>query len=604
MITKTLQSIGRRALRAFAVGLLAALGAGPLYAQEPLSPAVIDQINVLLQEKQARTPAQQKISSQLLYALHASRGQVPRSVAKIYIRAADALNPSGSNFVRVVIRGPVAIGFLKQIEQLGGTVTHYSARDRSIAATVPLAALETLAANPDVRRITPAPHVTTNVGALTSQGFISHRANQAVTMGYTGAGVKVGVLSDSAEAVASLIATGDLPVGTTVVAEIIGGPGSSEGTAMMEIIHDLAPGAQLFFATAFNGPASFADNIRTLRFVYGCDIIVDDVTYSDEGAFQDGLIAKAVNDVTADGALYFSSAGNGGNVTSGTSTTWEGDFVDGGGSALLPGYSLQSFAGQTFNRLLSTAGVVDLQWSDPLAGSSNDYDLFILNAAGTAVIAASTTAQTGTQDPLEEIFDPAGIPGNSRIVIAKTAAAAARALHLNIFFGDSQLQFATSGATSGHNAGASTVGTAATYWNSAHTGTKPFVGGAANPTEIFSSDGPRKIFYTPAGAPITPGNLLFATNGGTNLVKPDIAAADGAVAKTPGFLPFFGTSAAAPHAAAIAALVKSARPDYTNAQILTAMLQTALDIRAPGLDRDSGHGIVMGLEAVTYALTH
>ena len=182
MITKTLQSIGRRALRAFAVGLLAALGAGPLYAQEPLSPAVIDQINVLLQEKQARTPAQQKISSQLLYALHASRGQVPRSVAKIYIRAADALNPSGSNFVRVVIRGPVAIGFLKQIEQLGGTVTHYSARDRSIAATVPLAALETLAANPDVRRITPAPHVTTNVGALTSQGFISHRANQAVTM--------------------------------------------------------------------------------------------------------------------------------------------------------------------------------------------------------------------------------------------------------------------------------------------------------------------------------------------------------------------------------------------------------------------------------------
>lgn len=63
-------------------------------------------------------------------------------------------------------------------------------------------------------------------------------------------------------------------------------------------------------------------------------------------------------------------------------------------------------------------------------------------------------------------------------------------------------------------------------------------------------------------------------------VKPDIAAADGASAKTPGFLPFFGTSAAAPHAAAIAALIKSARPDYTAAQILTAMKATALDIRA------------------------
>jgi hypothetical protein len=130
--------------------------------------------------------------------------------------------------------------------------------------------------------------------------------------------------------------------------------------------------------------------------------------------------------------------------------------------------------------------------------------------------------------------------------------------------------------------------------------------GSANPTETFSSDRPRKIFFKPDGTAITPGNVLFATNGGETLVKPDIAAADGVTTRTgpPFFSPFFGTSAAAPHAAAIAALVKSARPDYTNAQIVTAMLATALDIRAPGLDPDSGHGIVMALEAVNYALTH
>ena len=99
----------------------------------------------------------------------------------------------------------------------------------------------------------------------------------------------------------------------------------------------------------------------------------------------------------------------------------------------------------------------------------------------------------------------------------------------------------------------------------------------ANTTETFSSDGPRKIFYNAAGAPITPGNLLFATGGGTTLQKPDLTAADGVVTHTPGFNPFFGTSAAAPHGAAIAALVRSARPDYTVAQTKAAMTSSALD---------------------------
>ena len=108
----------------------------------------------------------------------------------------------------------------------------------------------------------------------------------------------------SVASLAVLIATGDLPAGTTVVPGESGNPGSSEGTAMMEIIvDDGPPGAQLFFATASNGTASFAANIRTLRNTYGCDIIVYDFTYFNEGVFQDGSIAQAVNDVVASGAL-------------------------------------------------------------------------------------------------------------------------------------------------------------------------------------------------------------------------------------------------------------------------------------------------------------
>ena len=85
------------------------------------------------------------------------------------------------------------------------------------------------------------------------------------------------------------------------------------------------------------------------------------------------------------------------------------------------------------------------------------------------------------------------------------------------------------------------------------------------------------------------------------LIKPDAAAADGVYTATPGFLPFFGTSAAAPHAAAIAALVKSARPSLTNTQILQVLHSTTLDNMEPGIDRDSGYGILSAINAVTAA---
>jgi subtilisin family serine protease len=366
---------------------------------------------------------------------------------------------------------------------------------------------------------------------------------------------------------------------------------------------------RLFFASAFNSPDNFADNIRLLRNTYHCDVIVDDVGWSDEGVFQDTVIANAVDDVTQSGAMYFSSAGNSGNVTSGTASAWEGDFKPGG---TLGPYTLHSFGPATFNRLLTVTGVVDLQWSDPFGASSNDYDLFILNAAGTAVLAASTDIQDGTGNPFEEVFSPSGFPANARVVIAASPGAQARALHLENFFGE-PLSITTPGQTHGHAATAGCVldnpsctgrafGVAAVAWNSARGILRPFPGGALNPTESFSSDGPRRMFFHQNGTPITPGNVLFATDGGLQLVKPDVAAADGVSCKTPGFSPFFGTSAAAPHAAAIAALLKSAKPSSTGAQIYHAMTSTAVDIRAAGVDRDSGYGIAMALAALNALL--
>src|SRR5262249_25104181 len=155
--------------------------------------------------------------------------------------------------------------------------------DRSIRALVPLAQVEALAARKDVRFIQPAVTFRTNAGSVTSEGDVAHRANTArTTFGVDGTGVKVGVLSDSVDFLAASQASNDL--GPVTVLPGQAGVGSGEGTAMLEIVHDLAPGAELFFATAFNGPASFAQNIRALR-AAGCQIIIDDVSYSNESPF-------------------------------------------------------------------------------------------------------------------------------------------------------------------------------------------------------------------------------------------------------------------------------------------------------------------------------
>jgi hypothetical protein len=113
------------------------------------------------------------------------------------------------------------------------------------------------------------PGAGTNVGARTSQGDITHRANVARSRyGVDGTGIKIGVLSDGVVNLATAKLTGDVPDDVVVL------PGQTgvgdEGTAMLEIIHDLAPGAKLFFATAFSSIGRFAQNIKDLR-TAGCD---------------------------------------------------------------------------------------------------------------------------------------------------------------------------------------------------------------------------------------------------------------------------------------------------------------------------------------------
>jgi hypothetical protein len=612
-----------------------------------LSPQVLDQIQALEEEKAARTPAQRKISSRLLYGLKMHRGQpIARGVPTL--RSDIAIAPDGT--VLVDINAQVTDAVLRQIKALGGEVLSSFPRYSAIRARLPVTRMETLANLPEVKSIRPADEATTNKlsppqpaslpedrgsflprnvrpsraereaqvraqlrealprlaqtrtgNALadgpitnvvnTSQGDVAHRAALArSTFGVDGSGIRIGVLSDGVDTLAARQASGDLPPIVTVLAGQAGS--GDEGTAMLEIVYDLAPGAQLFFATAFNGQASFAQNILDLQ-TAGCDIIVDDVFYFAEPVFQDGIIAQAVNTVTTAGALYFSSAGNSGNKNDNTSGVWEGDFVAIAAPGVIGGTAHNFGGGVNSNQItVDSLSLFTLQWSDASGGSANDYDLYLLNAALTTVLNASTSSQTGTQNPFEAIDSGAFNDVGNRLVIIQFSGAA-RYLHLNANRG--RLNLNTSGQTSGHAAAVDAFGVAAV--DVATAGGGAFVGGATNPVETYSSDGLRRVFYTENGTAITPGN--FSATGGAVRQKPDIAAADCVATATPNFNPFCGTSAAAPHAAAIAALLLEANPSLVTAGVRSIFSTSSRDIEVGGVDRDSGVGIVDAFLAVS-----
>ncbi|GAB4190401.1 MAG: S8 family serine peptidase [Wenzhouxiangellaceae bacterium] len=551
----------------------------------------MQQIQALYQEKLTRSPAQTKIDSQLLL-MRDTDGFSIRQVS-VPLRRHIALDASGR--VEVDITARVSDGLLAAIEGHGGVIVNSVPRFNSIRAWLPLRSLEGLAEDDAVTNIRPADQYMLQM-INTTEGDVAHATNIARSQFQVdGSGTLTCAMSDSVDALADLQTSGDLPPGVTVLPGQSGNPGTSEGTALLEIIFDMAPGADLAFATGSGGAAQMAQNILDLA-ALGCNIIVDDVLYLNEGVFQDDIIAQAVESVVADEVMYITSAGNSGNLSNGTAGVWEGDFAATALPAPLNGAGLAAHdfgGGENGNTItIDSPFFFTLQWADPLDGSGNDYDLFMLDSTLNTVLAASTNTQNGSQDPFEFIDSQAADDTNNRLVIVQFSGEA-RFLHLNTHRG--QLDIGTDGQIFGHPAAANAITIAAV--NVATAAGAPFAGGAANPVEVFSSDGPRRIFFNANGTPVN------GANRGTMSVirnKPDLTAADGVSTATPGFNPFFGTSASAPHAAGIAALMRelaSTNLPQTGLFVNDAtdiLNSTALDIETPGFDRDSGNGIIMG----------
>ena len=616
----------------------------PGRAQGEIPEKVRQQIAELLADKDARTPAQMKLGSHLIYAARTARGQRITKSLESLPQSTSALSMRGSR-VHVDVNGEITDDLIAAVKRAGGQVESAFPEYHTMQAWVPLLACEHLAERADIGSIMPAampvmasqpvrkPALKKPVrsfrrrtGALFSPpqqhntvdigGVIGEGADQVQALGYLGTGIKIGVMSDGVDSLSALQSAGSLPQSITVVQGQAGS--GDEGTALMSVIYDMAPGAQMFYASAHISEANMAANIHTLVDTYHINILVDDVNWSDEGMFQDTVISQAITYATSHGVLCFTAAGNNNNFDSGTSGTWLGDFSDSGQtippvSGNVP-YHLHTFGTNSLGQMIILNPVSPqpdqqapgfwfvLQWDDPWNCPTNQYYLFVYSSQSQNITGGSTNpvACSSFYHPLQYIAQG---QNNVSLIVAKDATAATRVLDINT--GRAQLGRYSDSAVYGHSASSNEVVVAAAevyYTNGVIGGGAIFTGGADNPVDLISSDGPRPMFFDPNG------NLLnanaanpytIAGGGGVTLPKVDITASDGVNTVVPKYNPFGGTSAAAPHAAAIGALLKSANPYVSNANIVAAMKSTALPVTANFIQTDGvfprtqGAGIAM-----------
>jgi subtilisin family serine protease len=513
---------------------------------------------------------------------------------------------------------------------------------------------------------------------VTSQGDFAQysdvvRANNA---GLTGAGVTVGIISDSFDCYGVYdqpgsgvpasgvrgyapfgFATDDagfdetngyLPVSVNVLKEgactnytpSLFLPFADEGRAMMQIVHDVAPGAALAFYTGANTEADFAAGITALA-AAGATVIADDIGYYDEPFFQDGIIAQAIDAAAAKGVAYFSAAGNDGQLSyenNAPSFATAGSGTNAGEMLLtfgMNGATPQTFLPVTIPPLFPGEFIaLIVEWDQPYVtgapgspGATSQIDLCVTGAPANSVVlnldsnstnSVTCTGPTNGVDPEQVLIlgNPASNNANTtpqqvHLVIGLQNGSAHRPGLIKVVVaangapGTSIDSFYTPGPTlQGHPraAGAAAIG-AAFFAETPRCGTtavavlEPYSAAGGDPI-LFDSSGNRLAtpqqrqkpnFVGPDGVNTSFFGFPLAGSGFNDTSSVQQCQNDAT------YNNFFGTSAATPHVAGVAALMLQANPALTPAQIVDALQSTALPMPVganPTPDDLSGYGFI------------
>lgn len=451
---------------------------------------------------------------------------------------------------------------------------------------------------------------------INSEGVALHSADLLQNQGVTGAGVSIGAISDGVSNLAASQAANELPAVT-----VLGVGAGDEGTAMLELIHDMAPGAALLFQTTGGSVVAHVNAMTNLA-ANGANVIAEDIAFDTEPAFQQGLASQTAEALALAGVSMHSSAGNRGanhaaRVTAtGTATGPDGNAGPFVGCSVNPTNTVAIAPGgdTTFDVVLgNNGGSFTLQWSEPRAifptvgqGGFTDLDLYIMDQTGTQCLFQSTGSQgNGIGDTIERIVFGAGLGGTPVKVVVNLFGSfgAAAAPVIDLRWRGTQAQTDAPTRAGSLNPDSNYIGLATS---------SAAINATSGLLEGFSSGGPVQLGLTTlwngAGNPGIAGAAPVATP------APNWTAADGTSISgaggfgsvviscptaTQGGCLFFGTSAAAPHAAGCDALVRdafnnpAASPLFVNTQLAT----TATDMGAMGFDNNTGAGSLNCLAA-------